>query len=97
MLAGCGRGIFGDSSLGNLSVLSFHDPIPDVRHQVCNALLVQEYWYRGELVDEANVLFLRLDGDSWHRFFIDAGIVFWKTVEAPDVPGQDQRLLAAHS
>ena len=66
-------------------MLTFHDPIPDVREQVCHALLVQEYWYRGELVNEANVLFLQLN-DVWHRFFIDAGVVFWKTVVAPNPP-----------
>jgi hypothetical protein len=66
-------------------VLAFHDPIPDVRQQRCSALLVQEYWYQGELEDEANVLFVRLD-DRWHRFFIDAGLVFWKSVESPDLP-----------
>jgi len=69
-------------------VLEFHDPIPDVREQVCDALLVKEYWYRGELASEANVLFLRLN-DVWHRFFIDAGVVFWKTVEAPDPPADE--------
>jgi hypothetical protein len=67
-------------------MLTFHDPIPNVKHQVCNALLAQEYWYRDKLISNANILFLRLDNLAWHRFFIDAGVVFWKTVEVPDAP-----------
>jgi hypothetical protein len=67
-------------------MLTFHDRIPDLEGQVCTGLLAQEYWYRGELVDEATVLFLRLDEPVWHRLVIDAGVVFWKTVEMPDRP-----------
>jgi hypothetical protein len=70
-------------------MLSFHVPIPDVAHQLCRALLAQEYWYRGQLVSNANVLFLRLNEVLWHRFFIDAGVVFWRTVETPDPPAGD--------
>ena len=32
------------------------------------------------------MLFLKLADDSWHRIFIDASVLFWKVVEAPDVP-----------
>src|SRR5437764_3808780 len=70
-------------------MLEFHDPIPDIAHQACRALIAQEYWYRGELVSDANVLFLRLEDDIWHRFFIDAGVVFWKTAAAREAPKED--------
>jgi hypothetical protein len=70
-------------------MLRFHDPVPDVARHVCNALLAEEYWCRDELISNANVLFLRLDDPVWHRFFIDAGIVFWKTVQMPDAPAED--------
>lgn len=71
-------------------MLEFHAPIPDIAHQVCRALIAQEYWYRGELVSDGNVLFLRLEDGVWHRFSIDAGVLFWKTVEAPDPPEEDR-------
>jgi hypothetical protein len=70
-------------------MLDFHNPIPDLRHQECRALIAQEYWYRGELISDANVLFLRLQNDTWHRFLIDAGVVFWSTVAAPEAPEED--------
>ena len=65
-------------------MLEFHDPIPDIPVQRCESLMVQEYRYRSELVSEANVIFLRVEDGTWHRFFIDAGVVFWKAVEGPD-------------
>jgi hypothetical protein len=41
-------------------------------------------------VNEANVLFLRLAGGRWHRIFIEAGVIFWHTVEALDSPDGDR-------
>jgi hypothetical protein len=32
---------------------------------------------------------MQLDDDLWHRFFIDAGVVFWRTMTAPVFPPQD--------
>ena len=63
---------------------------PDVTGAVCDALLVQAHYYRGQLVNEANVLFLRLAEGPWHRIFIEAGVVFWQTVDALDSPDQDR-------
>ena len=63
---------------------------PEVTGAVCDALLVQAHYYRGQLVNEANVLFLRLAGGPWHRIFIEAGVVFWQTVDALDSPDQDR-------
>lgn len=71
-------------------MLTFHDRVPDVADAVCEAVLVQAYYYRGRLVSEANVLFLRL-GDGWHRVFIEAGVVFWQRVEALDSAGEYDR------
>lgn len=71
-------------------MLVFHDRLPDVEGQVCEALLLQAHYYRGQLVSGSNVLFLRLQGDVWHRVFIDAGVVFWQTVDGLDSPDQDR-------
>ena len=63
---------------------------PEVTGAMCDALLVQAHYYRGQLVNEANVLFLRLAEGPWHRIFIEAGVVFWQTVDALDSPDQDR-------
>jgi hypothetical protein len=58
--------------------------IPDLIGSACEALVVQEYWYRGELHDEAIVLFLKPADRPWQRVFFDSGILFWKEVDSPD-------------
>ena len=66
-------------------------PLPDLAGQECEALLLQAHYYRGQLVNEANVLFLRLTGSAlWHRIFIEAGVLFWHTVDALDSPDGDR-------
>jgi hypothetical protein len=70
-------------------MLEFHDPIPDIPVQRCESLMVQEYRYRGDPVSDANVVFLRVEDGTWHRFFIDAGVVFWKAVAGPDECADD--------
>jgi hypothetical protein len=71
-------------------MLMLHQPLPDIAGAVCNALLVQAYYYRGKLVSEANALFLQLADGGWHRVFIDGGIVFWQRVDGVDSPDQDR-------
>ena len=66
------------------------DALPSVAGEICEALLLQAHYYRGQLVNEANVLFLRLTGGRWHRIFIEAGVIFWHTVEALDSPDGDR-------
>ena len=44
--------------------------------QRCLALIVQRYEYAGELVDDANVLYLQVGDTQWLRFFFDGGYFF---------------------
>jgi DNA-binding SARP family transcriptional activator len=69
-------------SLG-ATMLVCREALPNVAGEQCQALLLQAHYYRGQLVNEANVLFLRLAA-GWHRIFIESGVVFWHTVDAPD-------------
>jgi hypothetical protein len=57
------------------------DP-PRLVGTTCDELLIQQYWYRGELVDPANVAYLRFAG-SWHRLCFDLDIVFWQPATEP--------------
>ena len=36
------------------------------------------------------MLFLRLEESGWQRIFIEAGVVFWQTVDVLDSPDQDR-------
>ena len=70
-------------------MLKFHDPIPSLAGQQCVALLSLQYWYANELAADPTVLFLKVAGGPWHRFSIDAGVVFWRIVDAPDEPEEE--------
>ena len=59
--------------------------IPNLTDTTCEALLCQQYWHRGELVTDVNVLFLKASNHLWGRFFFDYGVLFWKQVDAPDI------------
>jgi hypothetical protein len=71
-------------------MLMLHQALPDIAGEVCHALFVQAYYYRGKLVSDANALFLQLRDSGWHRVFIDGGIVFWQRVDGLDSPDQDR-------
>ncbi len=58
--------------------------VPDLIGRVCTRLVCQQYWHEGELAEEANVTFLQVDAEQWHRFLIDWGEPFWKVVDGPD-------------
>ena len=51
--------------------------------EVCGIPISEfKVYFHSEDPIEVGVLFLRL-GDIWHRFFLDAGLLFWKNA-APD-------------
>jgi hypothetical protein len=56
----------------------------------CEELLVSEYWHKGELVEPANVIYLRFGG-RWHRLYFDWAIVFWRPHDvAPEAVPQGE-------
>ena len=56
-----------------------------VEGKPCLSLIVQRYWYDGQLEDEANVLFLQMAEDRWLRFFFDCGVFFAREEEEPSL------------
>jgi hypothetical protein len=67
--------------LGSLSVNGEQPPLVGL---ACEELLAAEYWHAGELVEPANVIYLRFGG-AWHRLYFDCGIVFWRLYDrAPE-------------
>jgi hypothetical protein len=61
----------------------------DIAGHKCEAFLCRQYWYKGQLLDEANVLFLKTDSNLWHRICFDCGVLFWKEEkEASSMPSQ---------
>lgn len=68
---------------------------PQLTGLICDELLCQQYWYAGEIADEADVVWLKLAG-TWYQLFFDAGVVHWREQETePEVrDGADDGLLA---
>jgi hypothetical protein len=56
---------------------------PLLSQQVCQELLLEQYWHAGKLEEPANVVHLRF-GEIWHRLTFDDGIIFWR--QQPESP-----------
>lgn len=50
---------------------------PEFQGKTLEGLVVQEAWFEGECDDEANVVWLHVDGD-WYKLYFDGDAVFWK-------------------
>ena len=55
---------------------------PKLNNQVCEACFCQQYWSQGKLVQEVDVLLLKVNG-HWQQLYFDTGIVFWRTLQEP--------------
>ena len=65
-----------------LDPMSVNSEPPALVGLTCDELLVGEYWHKGELVEPANVIYLRFGG-RWHRMYFDCAIVFWGLTTLP--------------
>jgi len=57
----------------------------EVHGQSMQEFLASEYYYENKKVSDASLLFVRFTESGWHRFYLDAGILFWQQVEAVDL------------
>ena len=55
---------------------------PKLTNQVCEACFCQQYWSRGKLVQEVDMLLLKVNR-HWQQLYFDTGIVFWRTQQEP--------------
>ena len=62
---------------------------PLLTNQLCEELLCQQYWYQGKLVQEVDVLLLKVNG-RWHQLYFDEGIVFWRLQQQAPVAVEQQ-------
>ena len=53
---------------------------PDVLNKKLDELIVQEYWYAGKQEEQANVVWLKING-AWLRLYFDSAIIFWRSSE----------------
>jgi hypothetical protein len=51
---------------------------PTLAGRVCQAFVCQQFLADGRVEDEANVTFLRFDGE-WFRLYFEPGLIFWRS------------------
>jgi hypothetical protein len=56
---------------------------PELSGHICEAVLVEESWYRGERVLDVAAVHLKLRDGPWHRVFFDGGVLFWRPGRPP--------------
>lgn len=62
--------------------LDVNGKAPVLAGKTCEAVLLQQYWHKGILVEPANVIHMQFSG-VWHRLYFDYGIVFWRIGDLP--------------
>jgi hypothetical protein len=62
--------------------LTENGEMPNLQGSVCQEIICQQYWYKGELVEPANVVYLKFS-EKWHRLSIDCGVIIWRKHEGP--------------
>ncbi len=71
--------------------MGVHPFVRFISGKAVRRMLAQEHWYLGEISNPVNVLFAELDDERWIRFFFDAGVFFWSTVESPTLPESNEK------
>ena len=62
---------------------------PRLTEQLCEELICQQYWHQGKLVQEVDILFLKVNG-HWHQLYFDTGMVFWRIQQVAPVQVEQQ-------
>ena len=62
---------------------------PRLTEQLCEELICQQYWHQGKLVQEVDILFLKVNG-RWHQLYFDTGKVFWRLQKVAPVAVEQQ-------
>ncbi len=66
---------------------------PRLTEQLCEELICQQYWHQGKLIQEVDILFLKVNG-RWHQLYFDAGTVFWRLQQEAPVEQQAGEIFA---
>lgn len=53
---------------------------PKLEGQDLQELICQQYWYNNKLEQEADVVYIKVNG-HWHQFYFENGVIFWRNME----------------
>ena len=53
---------------------------PRLEGQDLQELICQQYWYNDRLEQEADVIYLKVNG-HWHQLYFENGVIFWRNMD----------------
>lgn len=62
---------------------------PKLSGQECQELICQQYWYRGKLEKEMDMLFIKVN-DRWHLLYFENGVIYWRLQEEEPAPFEEK-------
>jgi hypothetical protein len=68
-----------------LGVMEIVGRAPELAGLSCEAFICEGFAYKGELVANANVVYLCFAG-TWHKLVIDRGVIIWRPWSGPPTP-----------
>jgi len=71
------------------NVFLFNDGWPDIEGRSLQEMICLEMYFKGQLEELANVIFLKIGGD-WLKLYFDGDVIFWRIAKAP--PEASERL-----
>ncbi|MCI0506128.1 MAG: hypothetical protein L0Z73_08440 [Gammaproteobacteria bacterium] len=63
---------------------------PRLAGRECEALICQQYWQDGRLVNGVDVLYIKTNG-RWHQLYFENCTIFWRAQTEAPVPHEAQR------
>jgi hypothetical protein len=66
---------------------------PRLSGQKCQELICQQYWYRGKLEKELDMLFIMVN-DRWHVLYFENEVIYWRHLQEEPTPfsGEEEDL-----
>lgn len=58
---------------------------PPILGEICQGFYLQQYQEQQQVVDPANVIYLKFKG-SWVRLYFDGNTIFWREADQPTEP-----------
>ena len=71
----------GKEQINFLAMFTIHTPLPNIIGRRCVKLLCQQFWHSGVLATDVNAIIMNLEDGSWHKFFFDSSVLFWKQAQ----------------
>lgn len=63
---------------------------PKLSGRDCEELICQQYWYKGKLANEVDILCIKSNG-RWHLLYFENGTIFWRMQDDAPIPFEEEK------